>query len=451
MPCRRSLIAFCLVLFTVPVLAQTNSTPVQRRVGVYEYETRPDDEAFRPFNPRKAPQPGPLLLTTGDRLAICGDSITEQKMYSRIIETYLTACMPELKVTARQYGWSGETAQGFLNRMEKDCLTFEPTVATLCYGMNDARYRPFDINNGYWYEDNYSAVVQNFKAHGVKVVLGSPGCAGKIATWVQSRAGTLQEHNLNLCALRDIAIGIAEREHCRFADIFWPMYQAQVFAPQQHGATEQNPYHVAGSDGIHPGWAGQVIMAYAMLRGLGLQGDLGTVQVDLRARQAKAEGGHEVKSFDGSKLVLVSHKLPFCARGDEHQDSSIRSGMTLVPFAEELNRFRLIVSGEPGKKYRITWGSSQKEFSGETLGKGILLAQEFPENPLCEMFDRVDQAVAAKQAYETQQIKQAFHSREAKQDFKKIVEETEAIRAPLAEAVATSLQPVTHELMIEAL
>ncbi len=84
-------------------------------------------------------------------------------MYSRIIETYLTACMPELKITARQYGWSGETAQGFLNRMEKDCLTFDPTVATLCYGMNDARYRPFDVNNGQWYEDNYSAIVRSSK------------------------------------------------------------------------------------------------------------------------------------------------------------------------------------------------------------------------------------------------------------------------------------------------
>ncbi len=62
-----------------------------------------------------------------------------------------------------------------------------------------------------------------------------------------------------------------------------------------------------------------------MLRGLGLQGDLGTIQVNLNDKQAKADGGHAVKSFDGQTLELVSHKLPFCARGDEHKDSSIRS------------------------------------------------------------------------------------------------------------------------------
>src|ERR1041385_386937 len=45
---------------------------------------------FEKFEPKKAPAPKGLMLKQGDRLAICGDSITEQKMYSRIMETYLT-------------------------------------------------------------------------------------------------------------------------------------------------------------------------------------------------------------------------------------------------------------------------------------------------------------------------------------------------------------------------
>src|ERR1700759_628245 len=70
-----------------------------------DYEPKPADAYFAKFNPRKAPAPGPLILKEGDRLAIIGDSITEQKMYSRIIETYLTVCVPDLKITARQFGW----------------------------------------------------------------------------------------------------------------------------------------------------------------------------------------------------------------------------------------------------------------------------------------------------------------------------------------------------------
>src|SRR5512136_832890 len=92
----------------------------------------------------QTPAPRGSLLRQGDRLAICGDSITEQKMYSRLIEDYLTVCEPELNVMVRQYGWSGERAPGFLARMTNDCLRFKPTVATTCYGMNDHEYRAYE-------------------------------------------------------------------------------------------------------------------------------------------------------------------------------------------------------------------------------------------------------------------------------------------------------------------
>ena len=38
-----------------------------------------------------APKTPAPLLQKGDRLAICGDSITEQKMYSLLMEAYIVA------------------------------------------------------------------------------------------------------------------------------------------------------------------------------------------------------------------------------------------------------------------------------------------------------------------------------------------------------------------------
>ena len=139
-----------------------------RSAGAQELESKPGDPYFAPFAPVKAPARGGLLLQPGDQLAIIGDSITEQKMYSRLIETYLTVCVPALKVTTRQYGWSGETAEGFLHRMTNDCLRFNPTVATLCYGMNDHKYRAYDEANGQWYSNNYAAVVSSLKNAGAR-------------------------------------------------------------------------------------------------------------------------------------------------------------------------------------------------------------------------------------------------------------------------------------------
>src|ERR1017187_1043134 len=93
-------------------------------------ESKPDDSFFDNFQPVKSPGFTGLLLKSGDRLAICGDSITEQRMYSRLMEDYLTTCVPQLKVSVRQYGWSGEQVPGFLGRISNDCLRFKPTIAT---------------------------------------------------------------------------------------------------------------------------------------------------------------------------------------------------------------------------------------------------------------------------------------------------------------------------------
>ena len=452
-PLRSLLVAFG--LFTIqflawPVLAQ-DFAPVATKLGPYEYETKPDHPAFAKFNPQKAPPAGELLLKSGDRLAICGDSITEQKMYSRIIETYLTVCTPQLGVTVRQYGWSGEKTDGFLNRMDHDCLKFNPTVATLCYGMNDTRYRPFDLTNGQWYGDHYTAIIQKFKAANVRVVVGSPGCAGKLASWVKTRVGTLDEHNLHLCSLRDVALQVARREDVAFADIFWPMYQAQILAPEKFGATEEKPYDVAGSDGIHPNWAGQTMMAFAFLKAMGLGGNIGEITFDLQSSKATATEGHTVDQTKDGVIKLTSSRYPFCAEGPLDKDSSIRSGMELVPFQAQLNRFILRVSNfGSSQRLRVTWGEASKEYTTQQLEAGVNLAAEFPSNPFLPAFNKVDKAVFEKQAYETKQVKQIFHGERGKADFEKAVAETEAERKPLADAIREAFEPVNHEIKIES-
>ena len=62
----------------------------------------------------------------------------------------------------------------------------------------------------------------------------------------------------------------------------------------------------------------------------------------------------------------------------------------------------------------------------------------------------MDEAVAAKQAYETKQIKEVFHGQEARADMAGAVARTEAERAPLVRAVQDAFVPVTHTLLIQA-
>lgn len=397
---------------------------------------KPDEPFFEKFNPKPAPQPDGLLLKKGDKLAIIGDSITEQKMYSRVMETYLTVCVPQLEVTARQYGWGGETAPGFLSRMTNDCLRFEPTIATTCYGMNDHGYGAYREDIGNRYRKAQTAIVKSFKANGTRVVLGSPGCVSKKA----------EALNLNLCELRNIDIDIATQEQVAFADVFWPMFTAGRAAQLRYSTN----YAIAGGDGVHPGWSGSFIMAYSFLRAFGLDGEIGTFTVDLGAGTAKASAGHEVVSAKSGEVQIKSTRYPFCATGDVKSDGSIRSAMSLVPFNQELNRLTLIAKNGTAQKYKVTWGENSKSYTAAQLAAGVNLAEDFAVNPFSAAFAKVDSAVQAKQSYETTQIKTMFHGPEFKLEPDTIVKLTERVRAPLAEKIKQSFVPVTHTIQIAA-
>ena len=230
---------------------------------------------------------GGAILPQGSRLAIIGDSITEQKLYSKFMETYLLACAGRTDMRIFQYGWSGETAGGFANRAENDILGFNPTVATTCYGMNDGAYRPFEAAIGKNYENTMRAVVAHLQAGGVKtVVLGTPGA---VDTHYFKDKGSFpvgesaNGYNDSLAKLGEIDRRLAGELGQPFADVHGPMIEAMAKAKAALG----DAFDVCGRDGVHPGPNGHLIMAYALLKGLGLDGAIGSVTIDMKGRAGR--------------------------------------------------------------------------------------------------------------------------------------------------------------------
>ncbi len=227
------------------------------------------------------------------------------------------------------------------------------------------------------------------------------------------------------------------------------MFTQDFLARKKYGAD----YAVPGKDGVHPGWPGQIVMAYAFLKALGADGEIGRIEVDLNGKTAHATAseGHEIVSQTNDEIEIRSLRYPFCAsEGDPAKDDSIRSGFTLVPFQQDLNRFVLVVRNASAANYRVTWGGETKDFSRAQLDHGINLAEEFSTNPFNDAFAKVDAAVAAKQAYETRQIKELFHGPEGRADKEMTAQLTETTRAPLAEAIRKAIVPVTHKIKIVA-
>ena len=85
------------------------------------------------------------MLKPGDRMVSLGDSITEQRIYTRYVMDYFALRYPGQKIEFRNAGWVSDTAVGGLKRLQRDVLDLKPTVVSICYGVNDAgvtSYKP---------------------------------------------------------------------------------------------------------------------------------------------------------------------------------------------------------------------------------------------------------------------------------------------------------------------
>lgn len=354
---------------------------------------------------RPTSAPAAPVLKHGDRVAIVGDSITEQKLYSRYMEDYLLACVPQLELSMVQLGWSGERADGFAARLENDLLPLRPNVVTTCYGMNDGLYRPYEASIGEKYKAPMQAIVQQLKAAGATVVVGSPGAVDTDTF----RRGELTPaiYNENLAHLRDIARDLAQTEGQPFANV----HDAMIAAMQRAKPVLGGKYHVCGSDGFHAAPNGQLVMAYAFLKALGLDGQIGTITVDAGGKgpwTVTGSDGHRVLSAADGDIELESTRYPFCFFGEETSPDGTRSILPYVPFNADLNRLVLVVRGWPQAGANLTWGPTTKHFTREQLAAGVNLPAEFLESPFADAFRKLDEAVARKQVFETKMIKEGL-------------------------------------------
>ena len=345
-------------------------------------------------------------LRPGDIVAICGDSITRQGLYSTFVETYLLACQPVKDLHAHQFGLNSETSWDFLTRIDSEVLPFQPTAATLCYGMNDGGYSSVDPRREASYRRATTQIVRQLREWGVRfIVVGSPAAVDS-STFDKNfltRISALEYNTETLSGLAKIARQVATEQGVAYADVHGLFSEIMAKAKAKYGPG----YHVAGADGIHPAANGHLIIAYAFLKALGCDGDIGTITVDLAEHRATATEGHRVLSFTNGTIEIESTRYPFCFFGNPRDPNGTRGILEFLPFNPELNRFRLVINGSG--RMKVSWGEASKTFSANELAKGVNLAAEFLDNPFGEPFKAVENAVRRQQEYETQGMKSIRH------------------------------------------
>lgn len=396
--------------------------------------------------------PAGPALKDGDHVAVIGDSITEQKLYSRFIEVYLLASSGVKDLDVAAFGWGGERASGWLGRWGKSVAWFKPTVATTCYGMNDGTYRAYTDDIGKAYREPTAKYVEAMKKAGVReLVVGSPG-AVDTTTWKNPVGPAV--YNQNLEKLGQHAKEVAAEQGVRHADVHHPMVEAMAKAKAK--AAYGEAYHVGGGDGVHPAENGHLLMAAAFLSALGCDGEIARITIKGDGT-AEASPGHAVVKAEVAAVELDSARWPFVLGGDGKSPNSTRSIAPYTDFIEKLDRFTLAVPACAWAKAEITWGAQKAVVEGAQLKAGVNLMAVFAVTPFDQASADLQRAVAGKQETETVLVKHLIcingrHLIDAdpasKDLFRKLVDRQTAIRNDKAAAVKALVKPVRHRIAV---
>lgn len=407
--------------------------------------------------------PAASLVRPGDTVAICGDSITEQRLYSVFIEDYLLMCQGAQPVRPMQFGWGGESLWHFADRVDNAVLRFRPSVVTMLYGVNDGAYRARSPKTEKEFRMKAGEIVRKLKQNGVRDVLFASPIVVDTATYDAVRSQPIADKqvadskvfNETLRQLGEIGREVAAQEKITFVDLHSVMQAAMAKAKAKYGAA----YAVAGSDGVHPNRNGQLIIAYAFLKAMGFDGDIGTLTLDAATGKAEASEGHRIIRSTPASLEVESTRYPFCFAGDPASPDATSGIIEFLPFNEDLNRLVLRVKNLSAPRVRITWGGASREFSAAELGKGVNLAAEFLDNPFSAAFGKVEECVRRQQEFEVPFLKmfvenypaylEAFSgARESlAATLQKVAEQHDALSA----AARAARQPVTHTIRITPL
>ena len=207
-----------------------------------------------------------FLLKANDRVVFFGDSITEEHNYTRPFQDYVYARYPERRIRFFNAGWSGDQLGGGLNRLQRDVLSRKPSVVTICFGMNDGHYAKISDDSANAYRKNLDAIVKILTDQKIRVVIFSPSPVDYDQTppWLKAPLSNV-DYNGTLSAFGTIGSEVARKYGATYIDILHPILNGL------NVMKAKDPTYRALRDGVHPGEKGGVVMAGAMLLGLGAE------------------------------------------------------------------------------------------------------------------------------------------------------------------------------------
>ncbi len=339
----------------------------------------------------------------GDMPAVfLGDSITEQKMYTTLIEAYTLTRYPAMKITFRNAGWSGDTAWlqkrgNFDAGLQRDVLSLNPKAVTIDFGMNDARGGDANYSK---YLDYSTKLVKGLEKAGARVVLITPSPEEKY----ESDAPAGSHYNLMLKKYSDGLKLVSDNEKVPIIDQYTP-FVGFIEAGRKAGILSTSdapggaPVVRLTNEGVHPNWGGHLIMATIILQGLHAPAEVSSVSLDAAGRSITACQGCTVEWQDSGSPDVIQFK-----RSDEAlpwplpEDPMIDTVLKIPGFdpATALNHYGLMVTGLKAPSYILSIDDKEiGTYSSADLAKGVNLGF-VRQGPIYDQGQQLLKAVMAK-------------------------------------------------------
>lgn len=308
-----------------------------------------------------------FALRDGDTIAFLGDSITAARGYTKIVEHYTLMRFPERKVRFINAGQGGDTANGSLQRLERDVFAKGATVLTVAFGINDIGWgtKADDVHRQK-YLDGIREIVTRSHQRKIRVFICSPAITAE-------SPDTAEKGYLQLMV--DDGMALARSLGAETIDLSRGMREIQRRVIQAN-AGEKDPkkhtrLHV--EDGVHLNDLGQLAMGYAMLRGLHAPAEVSNMTIDASELTMVSSENCKVSDLkrlpDGISFRRLDRGLPL--------NLGIFSALNhrWIPIPDTLNGYRIKVTGLEAGEYELrVEGRLLGKYSASRLARGENIA-----------------------------------------------------------------------------
>lgn len=319
------------------------------------------------------PASAQFALHNGDRVVFYGDSITDNSPYTQFVETFVVTRYPKMNVRFFNAGVGGDRVGGgwmgpIDQRLPRDLFSRKPTVVTVMLGMNDGGYRALDSGLFDTYQKGYRHILDRVKAEApsARMWLIQPSPYDDFTHPVGFAGG----YNGVLKTYGAFVGDLAKERQLGLIDLNTPVADALTRAAAADSALAQKIV----PDRVHPGPAGHLVMAAAIVKAWGAPSMISRVEIDAAGGKTNAAGATVRDLRTGTNLAWseTEDALPFPI---DRRDPVTQLLLRTSPVEDTLGREIVVVRNlAPGNYTLKIDGKDVASYPAEQWAQGVDLS-----------------------------------------------------------------------------